>query len=200
MVEEFGQIAEGEELESDFALGYMYVEVKRGQFELEGAAIGFVVEGVGDFGNGLNSIDFGVEVDGAGEVDYEGFAMMGETGVEAGVGCNFRGVERDDLGGEMVVLGVFLALIDSDLEIEVRRFNASEAIFARVGKFPALVAKKAANVGVEAVGYCFDVVVSSPSNEGLCGGVVTIGHMMALEKAREFTHSSRDRADNPALA
>jgi len=124
---------------------------------------------------------------------------MGKAGVETIVAGDLRSVQRDDFGGELVIFWIIRALFDTDLQVKVRRFDTTEAIFAGVLKFAALVGKQAADVGVEPIRGFFDICVADFAHECLCRRVVAVRQVVALLVALEAAHAAFDHADDAAL-
>jgi hypothetical protein len=50
-------------------------------------------------------------------------------------------VQGNDFGSERVIFRIVETLVDSNLEVEVGRFDRSETVFAGIGKLFALIPK-----------------------------------------------------------
>ena len=105
---------------------------------------------------------------------------MVEAGDEALISRDFWGVQRDDLGSEVVIFCVNRTLIDAHVQIEIRRFDASEPILTGVLKFATLIAEQAADVCVELIHDLFDVLLPDLAHECLCRSVIAVWHVMVL--------------------
>ena len=199
MLDQFVEIAQGEQLKAHFALADLYFEVEWDEPELEGAAVWLIGQVLSDLVNVFDRVNFFGDVDRAGEFDDQGFAVMSEAGVKTVISSNLRIVQRDDLGAELVIFGIFWALVDSDLKVKVGCVDAAETIFAGVVEFAALVAEQAADVGIELVNQLFDILMADFAYKGLRRGVVAVGQVMAFLIAFEATHASLNHADDTAL-
>ena len=115
MLDQFVEIAQGEQLKAHFALGDLYFEVKWNEPEVEGAAVWLVGEILRDLVDVFDGVDFFVDIDRAGKFDDQGLAVVREAGVKTLVSDDLGIVQRDDCGGELIILRIFRALIDPHL-------------------------------------------------------------------------------------
>ena len=126
-------------------------------------------------------------------------AVVGEAGMEALVCCDRVRMQGHDLGGQNEMLRILQALVDADLEVEVRRLDPGKAVFASVVKLPPFVAEEAADIAVELVGGRLYVQMSRLAHEILSRVAVTVRHMMVLLVAAELAHAPHTGSDDPAL-
>lgn len=125
--------------------------------------------------------------------------MVGEAGVKTVVAGDRFIMQGDNLSGEHVILGIVPALIDSNLQVKVRRFDDRKTIFAGVGKLTSLIAEEATNVGVEAIRCRFHIQMPNFTDKGLSCTVMAVWDMVALLIARELTDTAVYGADDAAL-
>ena len=199
MLDQFVEVAQSEQLKAHFALGDFDFKIQRYQPELECTAVRLVGEILRDLVNVFDRVDFFVDIDRAGKFDDQGLAVVREAGVKTLVSGDLGIVQRDDLGGELVIFRIFRALVDPHLQVEVGRLDAAEAIFAGVVEFAPLVAKQAAYVGIELIDQFFDILMADFAYKCLCRRVVAVGQVMALLIAFEAAHASLNHADDAAL-
>ena len=102
-------------MKAHFALGDLYFEVKWNDSEVEGAAVWLIGQILRDLVDVFDGVDFFVDIDRAGKFDDQGLAVMRETGVKTLVSDDLGIVQRDDLGGELIIFRIFGALVDADL-------------------------------------------------------------------------------------
>lgn len=108
-------------------------------------------------------------------------------------------MECDDFGGEPIVFRILLALVDPDVEIEVRRLDPSKAIFAGVVEVSPLIFEEPSNVSVECVGGYFDIVLADPPDKGPRGLALAIRHMMVLLETAQSSDTPSHGPSDPAL-
>jgi len=199
VVEQFAEVAEGEQAEAYARLVDLDPQVQCGEFELKGAAVGFVSQRVGQLRKVLDPIDLVFDLNGARKFDDELVAVVGQALMKARITGHGFVVQSEHFRGEDVILGILRALVDAYLQVKVRRLDPSGAVFTAVVKFPTFVAEQTADVIVELVCAILHFRLTGFADKILGRIALAVGHVMVLLKAFESAHATGHSAENTAV-